>query len=43
VKLDLKDKQGALADLWKAAELFQQQGKAELYNEVRDLIRKLEG
>ncbi|WP_155960463.1 hypothetical protein [Fischerella sp. PCC 9605] len=34
------DKQGAIADLQKAAELFRQQGNTQLYQEALELIRK---
>ena len=39
-RISLGDKQGGLADLQKAAELYQQQGRKEDYQETLELIRK---
>jgi tetratricopeptide (TPR) repeat protein len=39
---ELGDKQGGIADLQKAAELFQQQGNTELHQKVLEFIRKLQ-
>jgi tetratricopeptide (TPR) repeat protein/S1-C subfamily serine protease len=38
---ELGDKQGAIADTIKAAELFRQQGRIDLYQEAIDFLKKL--
>jgi tetratricopeptide (TPR) repeat protein len=43
VKSALGDKQGAIADLGKAAELFRQQGQMDDYKDAMGLIAKLKG
>jgi Flp pilus assembly protein TadD len=42
-KFKLENKQGAIADLRKAALLSRQQGERELYQEVISLLRMFEG
>jgi tetratricopeptide (TPR) repeat protein len=39
---DVGDKQGAIADLQKAAELFQQQGNTQLSQTILEYIKKLQ-
>ena len=41
-RANLGDKQGAIADFQKAAELYRQQGKTSDYQKMQDLIRKLQ-
>ncbi|MBW4625037.1 MAG: serine protease [Brasilonema octagenarum HA4186-MV1] len=41
-RTELGDKQQAIADLHKAADLFRQQGKTELYQKILESIRKLQ-
>jgi Flp pilus assembly protein TadD len=41
VKLALGDKQGAIADLTKGAQLFRQQGKMADYEKIIELIQQV--
>ncbi|MGC8451482.1 MAG: tetratricopeptide repeat protein [Cylindrospermopsis raciborskii] len=41
VRRDLGDNQGAIADLQKAADLFQTQGRQQDYFRALDIIRKI--
>ena len=43
IKFDLGDNSGAIADMSKAAELFRQQGRMDLYQTAINNLRKIQG